>query len=98
MADYGRPTSRYTILDDRAQTLLCRDCSTDEGFTLPRADQAAHDLFHAKVQRDQAEADLTQAVADMRQAGKSWADVAQVLGVTRQSVWRMYGPATDVAS
>lgn len=39
----------------------------------------------------QAEAALDRAVQAMRNEGQSWADVAAILGTTRQSAWRKYG-------
>jgi DNA-binding transcriptional regulator YiaG len=50
----------------------------------------------AKRQMDQAEADLAEAIRLMRDdEGLSWADVAAVLGTTRQSAWRKYGTGLD---
>ena len=46
---------------------------------------------HALAAIARAEDDLDRAVQAMRAEGQSWADVATVLGVTRQSAWRKYG-------
>lgn len=45
----------------------------------------------AVVKIEQAEQDLADAVADMRKQGMTWAEIADVLGVTRQSAWRRFG-------
>jgi hypothetical protein len=49
----------------------------------------------AKAQADRADADLSEAIRVMREEGRSWADVAEVLGTTRQSAWRKYGSGLD---
>jgi hypothetical protein len=44
---YGRPSSRYVILDDHALTLGCRECSAHGArVTVARADERAHDAWH----------------------------------------------------
>jgi hypothetical protein len=43
----------------------------------------------------ESEAILTDAVADCRTEGRSWEEIAEALGVTRQSAHRKYAPATE---
>jgi len=43
--------------------------------------------------------DIATAVAELRAAGRSWADVAAVLGTSKQQAHRTYGPKRpDVAT
>ena len=43
----------------------------------------------------EAELRLPRAVADARDQGYSWAEIADVLGVTRASAWQRYAGRTD---
>lgn len=51
----------------------------------------------AVVVREQAERMLADAVDQARADGASWADVAAVLGVSRQTAWERFGPLTEDA-
>jgi DNA-directed RNA polymerase specialized sigma24 family protein len=42
-----------------------------------------------------AQARLPQAVTDARNQGCSWAEIADLLGVTRASAWQRYAPAPE---
>jgi hypothetical protein len=41
---------------------------------------------------EEVEDDLLAAVAEARKAGASWTDIAEALGVTRQSAWERWAP------
>lgn len=45
------------------------------------------------VELDQSKAALQQSVDDARAGGMTWAQVGQVLGVTRQAAWERFGGA-----
>jgi transcriptional regulator len=47
-------------------------------------------LSDIRERRDLLDAMRTEAVADARRAGCSWAEIATVLGVTRQSAWALF--------
>lgn len=49
---------------------------------------AERDQKHAEA--DQAQSQLDRAVFTTRQAGASWAQIAEALGVTRQTVYKRY--------
>jgi hypothetical protein len=51
--------------------------------------RAAHDV------QDQAEALMTAAVQQAREAGRTWQEIGEVLGVSRQAVFQRYGKPID---
>lgn len=45
--------------------------------------------------RDWIELKIEQAIGDAKISGRSWADIAEPLGVTRQVAWRKYAWTLD---
>jgi len=79
------------LADDDTQAVL--DTAIDElaarrGFTADRDATANLHLLTSLVA--QAERRLPKAVADTRNQGCSWAEIADLLGVVRASAWQRY--------
>lgn len=88
----GRPqnpptTGRYARSGRTVQSMGATPTPTDPER---RQRAAGHLLAEAALHVDQAEAGLRAAVALARSEGLSWQDVADQLGVSRQSAWQRF--------
>ena len=75
-------------LDDAHETL-----ATLRGMA--RLCDAAASLHLLTSLRDEVEQQLPRAVADAREQECSWAEIADLLGVTRASAWQRYAGRTN---
>ena len=54
--------------------------------------QALADLHGAAMAAKRADEELREAVADAREAGATWREIGDLLGVSKQWAWERFGP------
>jgi len=62
-----------------------------------KADDPIDRIRALKAADEQVELWVVQAVGEARQAGRSWSDIGQALGVSRQAAWQLYNAALNSA-
>jgi hypothetical protein len=62
-----------------------------------KADDPIDRIRALKAADEQVELWVVQAVGEARQAGRSWSDIGQALGVSRQAAWQLYNAALSSA-
>lgn len=77
------------VLDEAIVSLACL---RDVGMWIG---DASADLHVLQSLIKEAESRLPRAVADARDQDYSWAEIADLLGVTRASAWQRYAARTD---
>lgn len=70
---------------------LQAEAAHHELLAAPSRDRALYDIDHCRWQIDMAQERLVDAVAEARDFGVSWSEIARRLGISRQAVQQRFG-------